>query len=631
MRLHSLICTLLIYFLPHCLFAQGEVNQLTRAEQVSGWELLFDGKTAEHFRNYKKDSINEKWTVEAGALTRSENGAGDIITKEKYKSFELSIEYNIERGGNSGIMFHVDESSLTPWMTGPEIQVLCNETGKDPQRAGWLYQLYTPRRDGGEILDATRPAGQWNQVYLRISPTGCEVCLNGQKYYNFTIGDANWNDRVAKSKFAKMPKFGKTGEGHICLQDHGDRVAYRNIKVRRLKDDGSLAKSPADGKLNVRGELAFPNLNWPDYEAVDENGKVNKQLRIVEITHAKSLPHRLFAVSQTGVIYTFENRPDVELAQVVLDLREVVSKWWPNGAFNEQGLLGLAFHPKFSENGQFFVNYTRLADDTSVISRFRMSQGNPLVADRDSEEVLLEVAQPFKNHNGGSLEFGPDGFLYIGFGDGGLRDDPHNNGLNLETLLATVLRIDVDRVDEGRKYGIPADNPFVNTPNARPEIYAFGLRNPWKIAFDSQTGRLWLGDVGQELWEEIDIIEKGGNYGWSHREGSKPFSNRPPHPSIPEIDPVWEYDHQVGKSITGGRVYRSKRLPQLEGKYVFADYVSGRIWGLSIDEATGKATRCEEIADGGNPVLVFGEDESGEVYYAVDNGHAKCIYKFVSH
>lgn len=608
--------------------AQTQQNQLTSAEKISGWELLFDGQSADQFRNYKKDGLNPGWKVEEGALTRSEKGAGDIITKDKFKYFELCLEYKISPEGNSGIMFHVEEGSGPPWHTGPEIQVQDNVAGHDPQLSGWLYQLYQPGREGDKVLDATRPAGQWNQVYLKISPNLCDVCVNGVKYYSFKLGDKSWEDRVSKSKFAKLPKFGKAGEGHICLQDHGNLVSYRNIKVRRLAEDGSLPKAPVDGKLNVVSKLAFPNLQWEEYEPIDENGKVAKQLRIMELTFAKGVPGRLFAASQNGVVYTFENKEEVSQASIVLDLREKVSKWWVHGGANEQGLLGLAMHPKFTQNGQIFVSYTRLSDDRTVLSKFTMDKSPPWKADPTSEQILLETAQPFKNHNGGAIEFGPDGYLYIALGDGGYRNDPQRNGENLATLLGSILRIDVDATSPGKGYSVPKDNPFVNVQGAQPEIFAFGLRNPWRIAFDKKTGRLWCGDVGQELWEEINVVEKGANYGWSSREGSKPFGNASSHATIATTDPVWEYDHGVGKSITGGRVYRGRNVPTLDGKYLYADYVSGGLWALSYDEANGKATRNEEIIASGIPVLSFGEDENGEIYFATDNGHAACIYKF---
>jgi glucose/arabinose dehydrogenase len=219
----------------------------------------------------------------------------------------------------------------------------------------------------------------------------------------------------------------------------------------------------------------------------------------------------------------------------------------------------------------------------------------------------------------------------VSFGDGGLRNDPNANGQNRAQLLASILRIDVNSKAEGRNYAIPADNPFVGKQGIRPEIFAYGLRNPWRISFDKNTGRLWCGDVGQELWEEINIIEKGKNYGWSNREGYHAFGNRPDVEGVATpTDPIWEYDHSVGKSITGGRVYNSDRLPTLKGKYVYADYVRGAVWALSFDAAKGTASRNELIIDSGTPVLAFGEDPNGEIYYMISNPRGEGIYRFVA-
>lgn len=607
-----------------------DANTLTRPESLSGWQLLFDGESFEGWRNYQKDGVSDGWKVQDGALVREGKNAGDLITNKEYKYFELSLEYKISPEGNSGLMFHVTEDNPQPWNSGPEIQIQDNVAGHDPQKSGWLYQLYQPtsppwaQEDG--VLDATRPVGEWNQLFLRIAPNQCEVSVNGQLYYRFKLGDKQWQERVAKSKFAKFPGFGAAGKGHICLQDHGNLVAFRSIKVRELSDDGS-APQPIDGKLNLSSELAFPNLKWDQWNALDDAGNIRK-LRLMELTFAPNDEQRLFAVGQQGTIYCFENRPDVEKSHLFLDLQDKVKQWNASGA-NEQGLLGLALHPKFTENGQFFVYYSAEDDNRSIISRFNVSKDDPNKADRQSEQVLLEVDQPYQNHNGGSIEFGPDGYLYIAFGDGGSRNDPMASGQDRNQVLGSVIRIDVDKKSNGKNYGIPADNPFVDTPGARPEVYAYGLRNPWRIAFDPQTGRLWCGDVGQELWEEVNVLEKGGNYGWSAREGSHPFGNRPARADVSEpIGPVWEYDHTIGKSITGGRVYRSDRLPELAGKYIYADYVSGSIWALSYDESTGKATRNEQVIPSGITVLAFGQDADGEVYYMIDSARGECIYRF---
>ena len=289
----------------------------------------------------------------------------------------------------------------------------------------------------------------------------------------------------------------------------------------------------------------------------------------------------------------------------------------------------MALHPKFKDNGELFVSYTKRDNNHSIISRFRVAKDNPNKANPETEEILLDVDQPYQNHNGGSIEFGPDGFLYVSFGDGGLRNDPNANGQNRSQLLGSIIRIDVDSKANGLPYGIPADNPFVAVKGARPEIFAYGLRNPWRISFDKKTGRLWCGDVGQELFEEVNVITKGGNYGWSNREGTHSFGNRPPVDGVSApIDPVWEYDHTAGKSITGGRVYNSDRIPQLKGKYLYADYVSGSVWALTYDASTGKAVRNEQVLKEGIPVLAFGEDQNGEIYYLRDSTRGEVIYRF---
>ncbi len=227
---------------PALSLAENNVNQLTRQEELSGWKLLFDGTSAENWRNYKSDKLSDGWRVVDGELVRSASGAGDIVTKEQYKYFELLLEYKISKGGNSGLMFHVTENNPAPWQSGPEIQIQDNVDGHDPQKSGWLYQLYQPTTppwiNAVESLDKTRPVGEWNQLYLRIAPNQCEVSMNGAVYYNFQVGNNDWNQRVAKSKFANMAGFGKAGAGHICLQDHGDMVSFRNIKIRRYLKTG---------------------------------------------------------------------------------------------------------------------------------------------------------------------------------------------------------------------------------------------------------------------------------------------------------------------------------------------------------------------------------------------------------
>jgi quinoprotein glucose dehydrogenase len=287
----------------------------------------------------------------------------------------------------------------------------------------------------------------------------------------------------------------------------------------------------------------------------------------------------------------------------------------------------LAFHPKFKENGELFVYYTGAYEDEkdrkSVISRFRVSKDDPNRVDPATEEVIMTIGQPFWNHNGGTIIFGPDGYLYIGLGDGGKRADPFDNAQNLSTLLGSILRIDVDRRDEGLAYAIPPDNPFVGRDDARGEIWAYGLRNVWRMAFDPPTGLLWAADVGQDIWEEIDIIEKGGNYGWNLREGMHDFepSGAPPAVEMTDlIEPLWEYHHDVGKSITGGNVYRGPSMAELEGAYLYADFVSGRIWALWYDQETKRVTANRAIRETGPAVMTFGEDDDGETYFATQEG-----------
>ena len=348
----------------------------------------------------------------------------------------------------------------------------------------------------------------------------------------------------------------------------------------------------------------------------------------MELTPAKDDSNRLFAIEQRGWVFAFENKPDVEQASLILDLQNKVNRWSDNGR-EEEGLLGLAVHPDFKNNGQLFVCYTKRENDHCIIARYRLDKDGRNKIDPQSEEVLLDIDHPYQNHNGGSMEFGPDGYLYVGFGDGGSGYDPKANGQNRGQLLGSIIRIDVNSRTDGVRYGIPRDNPFVGIKGARPEIYAHGLRNPWRISFDKATGRLWCGDVGQEIFEEVNVIVKGGNYGWSNREGTHPFGNRPPVDGVSEpIDPVWEYDHSTGKSITGGRVYNLDRIPELKGKYLYADYISGSIWALTYNARTGKATRNEQVVEKGLPVFAFGEDQNGEIHFMRNSAVGQCIYRF---
>jgi glucose/arabinose dehydrogenase len=300
-----------------------------------------------------------------------------------------------------------------------------------------------------------------------------------------------------------------------------------------------------------------------------------------------------------------------------------------NDNTNEEGFLGLAFHPQFSKTGEFFVFYTlKKPKLTNIVSRFRVQKDNPNRADPSSEEELMRFTKPFWNHDGGTLCFGPDGFLYLTHGDGGAANDPYDNGQNLDSLLGKIHRIDVDHKDPDKNYAVPKDNPFVNR-KGRPEIWAYGLRNVWRMAFDRKTGVLWAADVGQNLYEEIDLISRGANYGWNRREGLHPFGALGVGRRPDLTDPIWEYHHDIGKSITGGAVYRGSRLPELDGYYVYGDYVAGKIWALRYDEAKKRVTANRRIRDRGLPIYSFGEDEKGELYFLTQSVTGQGVYWFV--
>ncbi|MEZ6040243.1 MAG: PQQ-dependent sugar dehydrogenase [Planctomycetaceae bacterium] len=386
-------------------------------------------------------------------------------------------------------------------------------------------------------------------------------------------------------------------------------VASSGVSTSRLRAE--------DVPLAVGVERAFPNVVFD---------------RPIVVTHANDGSNRVFVAEQEGIIKVMPNDQDVEEAEVFLDIDE---RCVYADNRNEEGLLGFAFHPRFKENGQFFVYYTTAsAEHTSVVSRFTVSKDNPQVADPASEEEILRIPQPFWNHNGGTICFGPDGFLYVALGDGGSGNDPEGNGQNLTTLLGSILRLDIDHKSNGRNYSIPQDNPFVGKtiPNrqgkqipVREEIYAYGLRNVWRMSFDRANGTLWAADVGQNLWEEINVISKGGNYGWNVREAKHWF--RPDGNDLGRtdlIDPVWEYHHDIGKSITGGTVYRGSRVPELQGKYVYADYVTGLLWALEYAPATGKTINYSLTGEK-QPVMSFGDDEGGDVYFTTTFG---MLYRF---
>jgi glucose/arabinose dehydrogenase len=379
-----------------------------------------------------------------------------------------------------------------------------------------------------------------------------------------------------------------------------------------------------DRPLDFKFEMAFGDLKWTDWKKESDKG-IPIPLRPIVLTHPGDGSNRIFVAIQQGTIHVFPNDPKADKTQVFLDIQERVSY---KDKENEEGFLGLAFHPQYKKNGEFFVFYTVKSKNKhiNVVSRFHVSKDDPNRADPASEEELLRIEHGFWNHDGGTLCFGPDGYLYIATGDGGSANDPFNNGQNLNTLLAKVLRIDVDHKDGDLKYAIPKDNPFVDRKDARPETWAYGLRNIWRMSFDRKTGWLWAGDVGQNLFEEIDIIVKGGNYGWKVREGLHPFSVKGSGPRKDLIDPIWEYHHNLGVCIIGGYVYRGRNLPELDGAYIYGDYPSGKVWALRYDDTAKRVVANRPLRTPGLPMLSFGEDELGEVYLLTDTLTGKGIY-----
>ncbi len=381
--------------------------------------------------------------------------------------------------------------------------------------------------------------------------------------------------------------------------------------------------------LPITMTSAFPNLSWTGWQSAGDDGG-SPDFRPIVLTHAGDGTKRIFVATQRGVIHVFDHSPAPQASRIFLDMQSSVHY---DSRENEEGFLGLAFHPEYVNNGEFFIYYTTTeAPHTSIVARRRLSEMNPDEADPKFEEEILRIEQPFWNHNGGGLLFGPDGYLYIALGDGGAAADPHGNGQNTKTLFGTICRIDIDRQSDGRNYAIPADNPFAAMPErGQPEIFAYGLRNVWGMSFDRVTGLFWAADVGQDRWEEINLITAGGNYGWNRREGRHAF---PPGAEADgksdlSIEPIWEYDHNVGKSITGGQVYRGESVRSLRGSYVYADFVSGKVWALRYDPAAGKVIANRPIPSPQVPIVAFGTDAEGELYVLALASDGKGIYRFL--
>lgn len=348
--------------------------------------------------------------------------------------------------------------------------------------------------------------------------------------------------------------------------------------------------------------LAYPNLVLPDCPAATAFTPGPEARQVVAM--------------QRGLVVVLPKDRAEATAPVFLDLREKLKE---ETAF-EEGFHGLAFHPEFAKNRRFYLCYTQQEPRRTVLSEMCALPGAELKADPRSERVLLELPHPLGDHWGGVLAFGPDGFLYVSIGDGGLRDDPYRLAQNPWALQGKILRLDVNTRSGSLPYGIPPDNPFVAKQEIRSEIWALGFRNPWSLSFDPVTKTLWTTDVGQDIWEEINIVKKGGNYGWSEREGAAQFLSRQGQKETggPFIDPVYAYSHVDGISITGGAVYRGKRVPKLTGKYIFGDWGHGKLWALTRKStAEGSASAALLFARVGeeprfNPTTI-GTDAEGEL------------------
>jgi glucose/arabinose dehydrogenase len=628
------------------------------------------------------------YVAEAGEADKAGTGAVSVVQQGRAAPFCAGLEgpsglaafqnwlYVIERRGvlridargkadvfvpaNAFTKPNMPPRRLVDLTVDPE-SGLIYASADDPTAGPAIYRV-TPQRqvsvvsDGDRLPAGTRPgavrldgashllltdSGKGVLYRLKIADGTAEKLADGLGGAAGLAWDHFGRLVISDRKDGKLFVIGRPGEKplvmaeglkapvSLCLAPGGKAVLVADATA------GTLTSIPVvvpgaevdERPLAVTSAVAFPDLKWTGWQPVTPAGKPNP-LRPLVLTHCGDGSNRVFVATQHGVIHVFPNDQKADKTAVFLDIQERVKY---ADATNEEGFLGLAFHPKYRENGEFFVFYTPKKEKmVNVVSRFKVSKDDPNKADPASEVQLLRyVNKPFWNHDGGTVCFGPDGFLYVFHGDGGDANDPFDNGQNLKSLFGKVLRIDVDRKDEGKEYAVPRDNPFVGRADALPEIWAYGLRNVWRMAFDRKTGRLWAADVGQNLYEEIDLIEKGGNYGWNRREGLHPFGRRGVGPRKEHIEPIWEYHHDVGKSITGGTVYRGPRLPELEGHYLYGDYVSGRIWALKYDEAKGRVVANRPIKDRGVPLYSFGEDEKGEVYWLTATPDGKGIFWFV--
>ena len=367
-----------------------------------------------------------------------------------------------------------------------------------------------------------------------------------------------------------------------------------------------------DGSIDLRAQYVFQDTFTPNVFSYP-----------VECVPCPDNSGRLFVVQQNGLIYSINTVNPSAAKKLFLDITDRVSS-----GGGELGCLGIAFHPAYTTNRYFFVFYTTTTGSTynEIVARYQVSPTNPDSALKSTETIFITQPDPYPNHNGGKVTFGPDGYLYFGIGDGGSGGDPLGNGQNRTTLLAKISRIDVNTASGGNQYSIPPTNPyFNNTSGFRQEIWCYGLRNPWKFSFDAANGDMWIGDVGQDLYEEIDRGIIGKNYGWNKMEGFHCYNPSTGCDTSGLTLPVFEYSHTIGNSITGGYVYRGNYMPDLFGKYMYADYGSGKVWALN-GSAPYTNTLIETL---GAPCSSFAQDNKKNLYavsYASPSGR---IYKLL--
>ncbi|HEV2970617.1 MAG TPA: PQQ-dependent sugar dehydrogenase [Pirellulales bacterium] len=621
----------------------------TSDEDVKGAIVLIENDKAvpfaEGLNEIRALAAHQKWffAAERQRIQRIDgNGKADVYVETKAFPIEPRSLGALVVDPQSGIIYVCDAGDgqgkgAAIYRISPQRQVSLVLDAKK------LSSLQTPSglvMDGAShliLLDAG--SGDLHRIKLADSSTerlaqglaGCEG-LVWDRFGRLVIGDPK------ARRLLIIPRPGDnpipmvsgiaTGSG-MCLSPTGKQVLVPDPETGTLTGvpivvpGADLDQRP----LAIETELAFPDLQWTGWTGVTDNGKPNP-LRPILLTNAGDGSDRVFVPTQQGVVHVFPNDQTAKRTKIFLDLSDRV-------VFNEQtqdeGFLGLAFHPNFKQNGEFFVFYTtKKAKLTNVLSRFKVSKDDPTRADPNSEEELIRFVKPSWNHDGGTVCFGPDGYLYVTHGDGGFQMDPYDNGQNLQSLMSKVLRIDVDHRDDGKNYAIPKDNPFVGRSDARPEIWAYGFRCIWRMAFDNATGALWAADVGQDLYEEIDLIQRGGNFGWNRREGLHPFGPKGKGASKEFIDPIWEYRHDAGVCIIGGCVYRGKRLPELQGYYVYADYSNGKLFALRYDPKLGRVVENRTIKDRRRATWSFGEDERGEVYLLSAAPDGRGIFRYAT-